>query len=75
VNRASIEVKLKSFQVPNFATIDLNPRHLGDRNEATLPIKDLSDEALDSLAQEWLVGLYSKAGRRSPFHIIEGGAK
>lgn len=72
MSRARIEVKLKPFMVPNFASIDLNPLQHGDRNEATLPIKELTHDAIDALAEQWLTELYKKAEKRNPFVFREG---
>ena len=68
---ATIEVKLKAFQIPDFVTVDLNPRHHGDRNNAGLPVAGLDHAALDALASQWLDDLYKKAGKRNPFVIRE----
>lgn len=68
---AKVEVKLRPFLVPNFATIDLNPRLHGDKNEASLPIAELDHAALDALAEAWLTELYKKAGKRNPFQMRE----
>jgi hypothetical protein len=67
----TIEVKLQPFLVPNFATVDLNPRHTGDKRETTLPLSELDSAAVNALAQQWLDDFYKKAGRRCPFLATE----
>lgn len=68
-------VHLNPWQVPNFASVKQKPgrREDGIQPAVTIPVVDLSQEALDSLAQAWLTALYDKADKHSPFQIIRAG--
>lgn len=65
---ATIELKLKPWTTPNFATVEQPPRPKQDgmRELPSIPVKELSQEALDGLATEWLRELYEKAGKVQP---------
>lgn len=65
-----IVTRLKTWQTPNFATVDLPPgrKEDGPKPLPTIAIADLGAEALDALAQAWLNELYTKATRINPFH-------
>jgi hypothetical protein len=59
---AKLSVKFSRWQAPNFAIL------VGE-SEAAIPVRDLSDDALEDLALAWLGDLYTAAGRRyCPFH-------
>ena len=62
---ATIETKLKPFNVPNFAVVDegVRPRQEGFKEARSIPIGDLPAETLRAMAKEWLVALYDKAGK------------
>jgi hypothetical protein len=68
---ASIEMKLKPWQVPNFANIEMPPGRKEDGVQAlpSIPIKELSIEALNGLATGWLLDLYEKAGKPNPWEL------
>jgi hypothetical protein len=68
-------VNLNPWQVPNFATVKQKPglKQDGIQPAVSIPVADLSQEALDSLAQAWLTELYNKADKHSPFHIVRAG--
>jgi hypothetical protein len=62
---ASVEMKLKPWQTPNFASIEAPPRPKGEgfTELPSIPITELSAAALSALAEEWLTSLYQKAGK------------
>lgn len=65
--RATLSVKLKPFQVPNFAV-----EARADLKDApAIAIADLPQDALNALAQTWLDELYRKANKMSPFYDSE----
>jgi hypothetical protein len=66
---ASVEMKLSPWLPPNFARVALPPgkRQDGLRELPAIAIADLPIEALNSLAEQWLVALYAKAGKPSPW--------
>ncbi len=59
---AKTHVHLRPWSHPNFATATA-----GINGELSIPIAELQQEALDELAQEWLVDLYTDAGKINPF--------
>lgn len=59
-------VKLKPWATPNFAVLD-NETDGGDRENHTLPVKELDAAAIDALAVAWLDELYLKTGKDNPF--------
>lgn len=65
---AMMSYKLKAWQTPNFATVDLPTRPKQDGIVAlpSVAVKDIPQEALDSLAQQWIEELYAKAGKTPP---------
>jgi hypothetical protein len=72
---AVISYKLKPFQTPSFATVELPPRPKQEGGHAlpSIPLNELSDEALDSLVSQWREEVYRKAKKsipelRSPTH-------
>lgn len=62
---ATLDVKLKPFQVPNFVGIERKPglKQEGMQELPTIAIEDLSKAALNALAQAWLDELYRKANK------------
>ncbi len=62
---AATEVKLKPWLTPNFATIEMPPRPKQEGISAlpSIPVKELSPQALADLAEQWLTELYEKAGK------------
>jgi hypothetical protein len=63
----------KCFGVPKFVTL-LQPsssREEDFRKMEGIPISDLSETALDALAQQWLTHLYAAVHRPSPFSITK----
>jgi len=63
--KATINVTLARWQTPNFARRAGPPAAPEDgREDVGIPVRELSDEALDALAWAWVSDLYTKAGRR-----------
>lgn len=63
---AKITVALRPWSAPNFAT---RPSGEGEG----IPVAELSEEALEELAERWLQDLYRKAGRsQMPFTVGQG---
>ena len=62
---AEVSLKLKSWQVPNFATLDTGPARCEDgmKEPISIPVSELSRDALNGLAGEWLSQPYRKAGQ------------
>jgi len=69
---ASIQLKLKPWVVPRFATVEMPPRPRQDdiRELPSIPVSDLSREALRSLAEQWLTDLYAKAGQEPDWSFV-----
>lgn len=66
---ADLLMKLAPWGAPNFARAQMPPGKRGDglRDVPCIPVRDLSQEALDRLAAEWLAELYDKAGKPCPW--------
>ena len=62
-------MKLAPWRAPDFAQLQAAPasREDGFKEFPTVSVRDLSQEALDALAGEWLGDLYTKAGKPSPW--------
>ncbi len=67
------EVRVRRWQVPNFAVQDMppRPRQEGFTEAPKLHVRELPHQVLDALAGAWLDDLYSKAGQRNPFAAKE----
>lgn len=70
--KATLNVTLAPWTAPNFArcTSEDPPPSGPTREEGSIPVRELSDEALEALAYAWLVELYAKArpnSRRIPW--------
>lgn len=61
-------IRLKPWQVPNFATMELGPRprEEGMIQAPSIPIADLEQGAFDALVERWVNDIYKKAGRERP---------
>ena len=57
------EIELKPFQVPNFA----RAKQQTEEDAPGFSVSDISQDALDGLALQWISDLYKKAGKQSPF--------
>lgn len=68
MSEATISLKLKPWTIPNYASIDApaNPRQGGVDLLPSVAVRDLPIEALDSLAEQWRLDLYVKAGKPLP---------
>lgn len=64
---ATVELKLKPFNVPAFAHVDLPEREGKTSLSPAIPIAELSEDAIEDLAMEWLEALYANRGKRCPF--------
>ena len=63
---AKTVLQLRGFSVPNFvivATSDVP----SNEEKSSLKLEDLSQEAVDTLAQDFIDRLYTKVGMHSPF--------
>ncbi len=67
--KTSMGMTFKAWQAPNFAVLSMPPRDKSEGMVAlpSFPVAELTNEALDALAAQWLDHLYAKAGRSSPF--------
>lgn len=67
---ATVEMKLKPFPVPDAAVVDLGPgrKEDGVQRLPTIPVEELSANAVEDLAFEWLSALYASRGERCPFN-------
>jgi hypothetical protein len=67
---ADITIRIKPLAVPSHAFINLpgmgdGPGGRGD-NVHRIPLKDLSEEALDELCQNFRAGVFRVAGKQDP---------
>ena len=67
--KTTMGMTFKAFNVPNFAILALPPRGRSDgmAELPSFPIAELSPEALDALADQWLTHLYANCGRAVPW--------
>jgi hypothetical protein len=63
--KATLNVSLKPWNTPNFAV-----RAGEDEGAASIPVRELTDDALETLAYAWVAELYIKAGRRLPNYVM-----
>ena len=63
---SSIALKLKPFMVPGFVQAEMPPgkRQDGIAELPSFALADLSQEALDGLASDWLDALYARANKK-----------
>lgn len=66
--KPSISLNLKPWLAPNFAHVEMPPRHKQDgaHELPSFHVRDLPVEALDRLAEQWRHDLYEKAGKPLP---------
>jgi len=64
---AKTNMKFKPWQSPNFVALALEHQQDSKEVAASIPVTELSAEALAALAQNWLDDLYTKANQPSPF--------
>jgi hypothetical protein len=62
---SEMKMKLKPWLSPNYAQVEMppRPRQDGPKEPPSLHVSELSAEALDGLAEQWLADLYTKAGK------------
>ena len=62
---ATIQVELRPFSTPEHAVVvePPQPRQAGLQKARTIPLAELPENALTSLATEWLIAVYDKAGK------------
>jgi len=67
---ATIRLKLKPLNVPNFAIIELSPRKHegGSEPSPAVPLSELDADALEDLAYGFLIDFFKKAARPCPFY-------
>jgi hypothetical protein len=66
--KATIEVKLKPFQVPNFVLTETapKPRQEGIQEAPKYALEELDAETLEKLCDEFTDAVFKKAGKRRP---------
>lgn len=64
---AKTNIQFKPWQSPNFAALALEYQQDGKDSAASIPVTELSAEALAALSEAWLNELYTKANQPSPF--------
>ncbi len=62
-------VKFKTWTPPNYAVLALEHQQDSKEVAASIPVSELSEEALADLAMDWLDALYAKADKRNPFQL------
>lgn len=68
---ASTPIKLVPWVTPNFAVLDLEGEGSAHCGPASVSIKNMSEEALATMAMAWIQDLYKKSGYTSPFVFSE----
>lgn len=71
--KASIEVKLKPFNVPNFVLVDepLKERQDGFSEGRKYALSELDAETLEALCWEFKQEVFAKAGKQSPTNLLQ----
>ncbi len=66
--KATIEVKLKPFQVPNFVLTEAEakPRQEGMQEVPKYSLAELDAETLEKLCDEFVISVFKKAGKQQP---------
>ncbi len=70
---ASIQLKLRPFNIPNFAIVEGQPvsRQEGiNFNSNFFPISELSNADLAEMCEDWRRRIYEKAGKELPELIV-----
>jgi hypothetical protein len=62
---ASIKVRLKPWNVPNFASVEVEQ----GKDAQSVAVRDIDESALRELAEKWLDDLYSKTDFHNPFQV------
>lgn len=65
---ASVSMKLKPFNVPNFAVAEMPPglREHGYRESPSFPLHELPVETLDTLCAQFRAEVFAKAKKKDP---------
>lgn len=65
---ATIQTKLKPFSTPNFVSIELppRPRECGMIELPSIALKDLDEDTLSQLCEEFRQNVFRKAGKKDP---------
>lgn len=65
---AEIRLKLKSWIVPNFVSVERppRPRQEGPTFDEGIPLAELDESALAILCDEFRAGVFAKAGKADP---------
>lgn len=63
-----IKVKLRPFTVPNFVSHETPPGYLMERSQEgpKSALKDLDEETLAALCEEFTENVFAKAGKQRP---------
>lgn len=73
--RTSMGMTFVAFSTPDVARLllpDMEPQTEADLYELpTVPVEMLESGALDALAAKWLVHLYARCNKASPWGIVE----
>ena len=66
--KATIEVKLKPFQVPNLVLTEAEPkpRQEGMTEAPKYALSELDSETLEALCEQFTKAVFEKAGKRRP---------
>lgn len=64
----TIKVKLQPFRVPSYVTHEASPglRQDGFTEAAKTPLKDLDEETLAALCEEFTESVFANAGKERP---------
>lgn len=68
--RATIELSIKPFTVPNFVIGEV----AGEGDGRSIALWELSPETLDAMCNEFREAVFKKAGKRDPVRVNRGAA-
>ena len=70
--KATIEVKLKPFKVPNFVLTEaeVKPSQEGMTEVPKYALSELSVDTLEALCEEFVKSVFEKAGKSKPLHNL-----
>ena len=65
---ATISVKLRLFSIPKFVIVEppTGQRQDGMKEAQSFALADLEPETLEALCNEFVTGVFKKAGKRKP---------
>lgn len=61
--KATIEVTLKPFSIPNFVLLETS---LSNAEDKSIPLEQLDGDTLDRLCNEFRAAVFKKAGKHEP---------